>query len=885
MGLCFLVEGTAAPPVSAKSGETMIGRIADYELLEKIGEGGMGVVFRGRNPRLGSIVAVKVLLHELARDPEYRARFLREARAEASLHHSSIAACFDVGEGAPDPPDLLQPGSPGPHPERLLYLIMEYVPGTDLHELVRDRPIEIPRVLDLGIQIAAGLEAAHKAGVIHRDLKSTNIRVMPDGQVKIVDFGLSRTERPGSSSETTSLATSQGRVLGTVQFMAPEQARGRTIDPRSDLFSLGVILYQLVTGRLPFTGETQYEVANAVASVEPPPLARYASQVPDELERVVRKLIAKDPEQRYQSAHEVRTDLERLRHGRAGREPGSRPAARFRRTWVVASGTALLVVGLAVLADLLWPRPTLGLAVMPFENRTGDPRLDYLGDGMAANAIADLVRGARFNVASLSSAKGLDPGQRSAAAVARGLGVQAVVEGSLRRDGGITVLDVQLVDGRRGFVLWSDRFPYALKDAAEIEREAVRQVTKRLGGRWTSWGPADRTVATRSPSAYDLYLRAGALLEDPDDPRGPDQALEHYARALEVDPDFALAWAGESRALFKIWDRDKTQESLRRAEEAANRAIHINPELLEARLARAQILRATSRHAESIRELQEVLRVNPNWDEALIHLAASYREAGDLVRAQATARRAIAQRPGYWRNWDQLGALLFRGAKYPEAGAAFGEVIRLLPEKNRGYEQLAAVEMKQGDFAAALAAYDRLPSPVTSGLLASNVGSAFFFERRLDDARRYYGLAIHLEPRNHRWWWALGDLHLREGKRDSAQAEYTRAVSLIEDVLHVDPINVKLRLDRALCLAKLGQCDAGQAALAEVAGRLPPGDADCALHVAMVMALCRHPAEAIGAIRRAVDLGASPEFLQKQDEFLSLAGDARFQALTRVKKS
>ena len=864
----------------------MIGRIADYELLEKIGEGGMGAVFKGRNPRLDNVVAVKILLDELARDPEHRARFLREARAEAQLHHSSIATCFDVGEARLEPPDLLRPGSPGPHPERVLYLVMEYVPGSDLHELVGDRPIEIPKVLDLAIQIAAGLESAHKAGVIHRDLKSTNIRVMPDGQIKIVDFGLSRIEQAGLLSNTLTLSTSPEQVLGTVQFMAPEQQRGRTTDPRSDLFSLGVILYQLVTGRLPFAGATLYEVVNAVAAEDPPPLARYASNVPEELERIVRKLIAKDPEHRYQSAHEVRIDLERLRQtlveAKSGWTPRPAPSRWPRAAWI---GAAALVVLLA--AGWAWlrygPRPARSIAVMPFVNRTGDTRLDYLGDGIAANLIADLVRGGRFNVASFKSAlDDVDPGTHGVDAVAAQLGVSALVEGVLRREGGITYLDVQLT-GRRGFVLWANRFLYALNDAPGIEHEITRQIMVRIDP-WRSLAPGISAGApSRSPSAYDLCLRAGSYLEDPDDPQGPDRALEYYSRAAEIDPAFALAWAGQSRALWKIWSRDKNEESIRRAEEAANHAVQLNPELLEARLARAQIYRATSRFRDSVRELEEVLRTNPQWNDALIHLAASYRDSGNLVLAEEVQRRAVALQPEYWRNWDQLGQLLFRAAKYDGAAAAFREVIRLLPEKNRGYENLAAVETKRGDYTAAIATYQRLPSPITSGQLASNIGTAFYFDGRLGEARRYYGLALALDPRDYHWWLNLGDLHSRLAQPDSAHAAYTRALGLVGEQLHVNPRNARLGLDQALLLAKQGECGAARAALAQISGQLPPTDAESALGMARLHAVChRHP-EAIAELRRALALGASWSFIERQDEFVPLAHDPAYLALSRTK--
>ena len=863
----------------------MIGRVAGYELLEKIGGGGMGVVFKGRDSRLDRVVAVKILRDDLARDPEYRTRFLREARAEASLNHTSIATCFDVGEARLHPPDLLEPGSPGPHPERVLYLVMEYVPGSDLLALVHGPPLAISRVVDIGIQICAGLESAHAAGIIHRDLKSANIRLMADDHIKIVDFGLARIENlqpTGGRFDVPAFSTSRERVHGSVHYMSPEQARGRTTDPRTDLFALGVILYQLVTGRLPFTGDSDYQVANSVASDEPAPLARYASRVPHELQRIVSKLLEKDVDHRYQSAHEVRTDLERLRRGGSASRPWFRRAPMPVR--IAAAVLGVVLAGWLVLRFAI-PRPVPSIAVMPFENRTGDARLEYLGDGMAANLIADLVRSSRFNVTSFTTARGLEPGQRTAAAASRQLGVSSVVEGALIREGGITYIDVQLTDGKSGFVRWTDRFAYVLNDAANIEQQIARRVVGQIGP-WRLAPPLpDRTPATRSPTAYDLCLRAGAFLEDPGDPQGADKALEQYARALEVDPDFALAWAGESLALWKIWNRDKTQESIRRAEEAANRAVRLNPELLEARLARAQIYRANSRYAESIRELQDILKVNPSWTEAWIHLAASYRQDGQMEKSVAALRKAAELQPDYWKVWRQLGTQFFNLARYDDAALAFKQVIKLIPEENTGYELLGAVETKRANYSAALTVYQQLPSPVTTATLAANIGTAYYFEGKLDEARPYYQQAIQLEPRSINSLACLADLYAREGKADSARAEYTRAMRVADDQLHVDPKNTNLTLDRALLMAKLDQCDAAQASLAEVLSQLSQPNAEQALRIAKIEAVCHRNSEAITALRRALSLGAAWAYVRVADEFRPLARDPAFTALARTKKS
>ncbi len=851
-----------------------LGRIAEYELIEPLGRGGMGVVFKARDSRLDRVVALKVLPEHLSASREHRTRFLREARAEAGLSHASIAACYDVGEAPAEPADVLEPGSPGPHPDRLLYLAMEYVPGQDLQEIIDGPPMRIEQVLDLAIQIAAGLEAAHDAGIVHRDLKPTNVRVTPDGRIKVLDFGLARvleTAPPGM--RPSSGLTSEGRVLGTAAYMAPEQANGKPADRRSDLFSFGVLLYQMITGHLPFNGATDMEVFYAAANEEPTPLTRYAANVPDELQRIVRKLLAKDPGRRYQSAHEVGTDLERLR-----RDPA--PPIRRRPSPARAALAMGLVIAATVAGVWAWQHlssgPRASLAVMPFRNRTGDPGMDDLGEGIAADVLGNLVRGSRINVASMSSAMAA-PGNGSPETVARELGVKSVLEGTLRREGPRVLLDVALV--QNGVVRWTKRYDYSLSGLLEIERDISDQVARSLAGGLAPRAVAQPHTEPRALSAYTLYLRAGAALEDADDPRAGDRALELYQKALDQDPDFALAWAGRSLALVKVWARDKTPETLRQAEEAANRAVRLSPQLLEARVARAQVYRATSRYAESIRELEAVLQVNPNWDEALLQLAWSQRDAGNLNAAEAALRKAVQLRPDYWRNWNALGALRFRRADYRGAADAFRQIVRIFPEKNRGYEQLAAVQLAQGDYAGAAATYERLPRPVQDAILASNIGSAYFYLKRFGEAERYYHLAVSLEPREPTLRINLGDLLLHMGAADSARAAYRDAVALDEALLHDDPQNPARRLHYAVALAKAGDCAGARTSLASARPGLPADDAESAHIVARVEALCGRRADAIAALRRALKLGVSPRMVRAEDEFRALTIDPEIQAL------
>ena len=865
-----------------------LGRLGSYEILERVGQGGMGVVFRARDTRLDRVVALKVISNELASDPEYRARLVREARAEAALSHPNIATCFEIGEAAIDPPDLLDPGSSKPHPETVPFLAMEYVPGEDLLATLEHGPLPLARILEVTIQVAAALEAAHQGGVIHRDLKPSNIRVTPSGQVKILDFGLARVwESPAHApSEPPSFHTSEGRIMGTVPYIAPEQARGRSVDARSDLFSFGVMLYQLVAGRLPFTGDTPLEVFYAAANLEPPPLARFANDIPVELERIARKLLAKLPEDRYQSAHEVLTDLRQLQdatrptsivHGRGA-------TWTRRRRVAVAVGALALAVGAVVVVWRARGRlepASKNVAVFEFENQSGDSTQDYVGSGLANEVQGDLVEHTDLNVASRAAAASLTPAERRPSAAARELGVGSILTGNFHRQDEGLRLDVELVNVPSGYVRWSAGYNFSMVELLRIKRDIVEQVASRLAAK-LDYGSAGRSSGypTHSLPAYDVYLQGVRQLEDSDNPAAPDRASELFGRALVLDPEFALAWAGRSGALLKIYQRDKRPEALRSAEQAADKAVQVEPSLLEGHIARARIYRATGRTTEAIAELKEVIRVRPGWDEAYVQLAATYRNAGMLPLAERSLRRAVELHPDNWRNWNPLGALLIKRGDYPGARKAFEQIVRLIPDKNLGYEQLAALAMLQNDFEQAVAQYGRLPTPVNDAALASNVGSAYFYTGRLKEAEEYYAMAVHLQPRTAVHRQNLGDCYLRMGLPDQAHACYREAVRLLEDAMRVDSTNVDLRFDRAVYLAKAGECSMAREALEKIGPKLEGAAASYAYSAAKVHGVCGDRVRAIAALRTAIGLGIPPGTARGEDEFRTLRGDPEFVRLT-----
>ncbi|MGH7730648.1 MAG: protein kinase domain-containing protein [Candidatus Eiseniibacteriota bacterium] len=842
--------------------ERLRAALADsYHIERELGRGGTATVFLAQDLKHHRPVAIKVL------DPELAAtlgsdRFIQEIEIAGRLQHPHILTMLASGTV-----------------NGLIYYVMPFVEGESLRSrLEREHQLPVDDALRLACEVADALDAAHRHGVVHRDIKPENV-LLSEGHAMVADFGIARAIRKLSGTQTTPA----GSVLGTPIYMSPEQAVGSgEVDARSDIYSLACVLYEMLAGQPPFTGPTADSVVQQHLTLPPRPVTALRPAVPEAVARVLVQALAKTPADRFRDAGLFGRALA------AARGPRRRPWEGLRFGWrAVARWTlgALLIVAAAIVVKRFLDRPPRDAArtvvVLPFTNFSGDQEIVYLCEGIPAEILGELVRDGRMNVVSQTTAWSFRGSGKIAQAIAKELGAGVIVEGTVQRRGARLKIDIRLIDGRTGLVVWSGQFDRTPEDIPRLPGEISAQVAATLVGGPPRGAPAAGLPSspTASPEAYDDYLRAGRALDDPDDPEGPSRAAELYSKAIALDGGFAGAHAGLSKALWRVYTLTKEPATFRAAEEAASRAFELNPRLLEARIARAQMYRARGRHAESIADLLEILDVNPNWDEAHVQLGASYREAGDMGRAEASFRRAVEIRSGYWKNWNSLGALLWRKGDYPGARVAFEQIVKLTPEANRGYEQLAALAMSEGKYAEAIADYQRLPPP-KDGTRASNMGAAYFFARRLPEAERYFLMAVGFEPKNPKWRESLGDLYLRQGRRGPAVAEYRKGVELVEAELALNRQNHAAAILRVLLLAKAGDCDRATADLETLLPSLAREDAQVAHSIARTQALCGHAAEALETVKRAIALGFSARLIREEDEFRALAHHPEYLRLT-----
>jgi non-specific serine/threonine protein kinase len=888
-----IASGVAAQWVAENDDSGRIGQtVGRYRIIGMLGSGGMGNVYLAEDTTLDRKVALKFLPRQFTQDQDRLRRFEQEARAASALNHPNIITIYEVGEWN------------GGH-----FIVTEYIEGETLRDRLQKGALPVNELLEIGTQAAGALSAAHSAGIIHRDIKPANIMVRADGYIKVLDFGIAKLSTATARPEVTD----PGRVMGTVNYMSPEQALGQPVDVRTDIFSLGVVLYEMATGHRPFEGDSDAAIYDGILHKTQLPLRDFDQKIPSELDRVIGRALEKDPEHRCQHAADLRTDLKLLAQGSSpsygGRFGHFRSRARKWLGWQTVGAAAAILIALIAILWRLWPNQPAeisqkSIAVLPFENLSSDKENAYFTDGIQVEILTRLSKIADLKVISHSSTQHYKSAPENLPEIARQLGVAHIIEGNVQKSGDTVRINVQLIKAANDSHLWADTFDRKLTDIFSVESDVAKAIADQLRAKLT--GQEERVIAakpTDNTEAYDAYLRGLAYsLKTFNTPANALSAQKYLKEAVRLDSKFALSWA----LLSYIDARGYISTALpptaalrEEARQAVETALTLQPNLGEAVWAKGFYHYACLKDYDTaVRYFEQARPLLPNSSRIPESLAYLTRRRGQWDRSESYFNEAERLDPRNVRLLNEHAGSYIMLRRSPEAIRKLDQILNITPDDEGTLTVKATVAQAQGDLPRAAAILAPLrPNADNFNSLQTQVYQEILERRPAQFTARLKEILTKPDPALGyingvlRFW--LGWSQDVAGDHAAAQESWRQARSELESFLKEQPDNYFLIGYLALTNMSLGD-KAAAFKLIEQAMAAVPIEKDAIFGptpieiLARVTAQMGEPDRAIAALQKLLsipytgpfsDMPLTPALLRLDPMFDPLRNDPRFQKL------
>jgi tetratricopeptide (TPR) repeat protein len=870
--------------LSLQPGVTFAGR---YEILNVLGQGGMGAVYQARDRELDRMIALKVIRPELATDPGILQRFKQELILARNITHKNVVRIYDLGES-----------------DGIRFITMEYVDGEDMRTMLRKHgKYSAPDAIPMIEQVCRALDAAHSEGVIHRDLKPQNIMRDKSGRIVVMDFGLARSLGDSGLTQT-------GAIVGTMEYMSPEQALGSQLDQRSDIFSVGLIFYELLTGKSPYHADTAIaslmrrtrEVAKPASDVE--------NTVPRSLSAIVSRCLEREPANRYHSVVEL---LQQLQAWEANpnisadmlskmiSHPIVHPS-RFNvdlpgKQWMWIAAGVLTIALAAFVGRTLLSRPGARtmeaakgvpalsqgkyLAVLPLKIVGDEKTLGYVGDGVQEALTAKLFQLKEIHLAASSEVEKIASKDVPMAKLAHDLGVNLVLQGMVQGTNDKLSVILNLYDATTGNRLWSQEFSGIPQDLLALEDQIYSNVVTALALKPSNEELA-RTGAhpTENTKAYDLYLQGRNTLRNSHNTADMKTASSLFEQAIDKDANFALAYAGLADASLRLYGESKESIWAEKATLAAQRAEQLSSSLPEVHLSLGSVYSTTGKNAQAVTELKQALALAPNSDEAYRLLGDAYRANGQTEEAIAAYEKAVAVNAYFWMNHNALGQALSDTGDSAKALAAFQKVTELAADNPIGYENIGTTYFKEGKWSEAIPFFQKALLVGPDSITYSNLGTAYFFLKNYGEAVKMFEKATEMTPNNEVLFGNLADAYRWSGHSDQANAAYDKAISLCFQQLQVNPRSADTMGDLALYYARKGDARNGLQYIQQ-ARSIKPKDLQLMYSEALVKSLVGKPEDAVKSLRAALEKGYSAQEAWNDPELQKLQALPQFSQLVK----